>query len=109
MVEQHQSEMQSRVAAREAAQISTMMADLARVVEILDSEIAAEERRARISDPSNIAYPIAALTWSARRENIKDDHERVGFPGWIVSRRETRRDLPAGILSIMCKMLSGIG
>ncbi len=71
MVEQHQSEMQSRVAAREAAQISTMMADLARVVEILDSEIAAEERRARISDPSNIAYPIAALTWSARRENIK--------------------------------------
>ncbi len=33
MVEQRQSEMLSRAAAREAAQISTMMADLARIVE----------------------------------------------------------------------------
>lgn len=70
MVELRQSEMQSRVAAREAAQISTMMADMARVVENLDSEIAAEERRVRVSDPRNVAYPIVARACSARRQNL---------------------------------------
>lgn len=71
MVEQRQSEMLSRAAAREAAQISTMMADLARIVEALNSDIAAEEQRARISDPANFAYPVMARTWSQRRDNLE--------------------------------------
>jgi len=71
MTEQHQSEMQLKASAREAAQISTMMADLTRIVEALDSDIASEEQRAKISDPRDVAYPIAARAWWARRENLK--------------------------------------
>jgi septation ring formation regulator EzrA len=57
---------------REAAQIGTMIGDIDRVVRILDSDIATEEERARISDRSDAAYPMLARTLAARRDNLRD-------------------------------------
>jgi hypothetical protein len=40
----------SEAASREAAQIRTLIADLDRIVEIINCDIVAEEERARLSD-----------------------------------------------------------
>jgi hypothetical protein len=57
-------------ALREAAQISGFISDLDRLVRILTIEIATEEEHARLSDPSDVAYPILARTYAARRANL---------------------------------------
>jgi hypothetical protein len=72
MKHQRHFEMANDVALREAAQISTMISDLDRLVCLLDCDIATEEERARISDRSNSAYPILARTLAARRDNLRD-------------------------------------
>ncbi len=38
---------------------------------MLDADILEEERRAGISDPKNLAYPMLALNLRARRDNIQ--------------------------------------
>ena len=48
-----------------------MIADLDRRVGLLNSDIASEEKRVRVSDPSNFAYPIHARTMAARRDNLR--------------------------------------
>jgi len=58
-------------AAREAAVIGKILADLVRTVELIESEIADEEARAGISDRSNVRYPILARTLIERRDNLK--------------------------------------
>ena len=45
---------------RRVRQIETMMAEFSRMTLDLDREIAAEEKRAGISDPSHFAYPTYA-------------------------------------------------
>ena len=69
---QRHFERASDVALREAAQISTMISDLDRLVRLLDCDITTEEERARISDRSEPAYPILARTLAARRDNLRD-------------------------------------
>lgn len=64
-------EMQNRTLAREVSQISTMLAELERAVQILDADIAAEEQRTGISDRTNFAYPTTAQDMIARRDNLK--------------------------------------
>jgi hypothetical protein len=56
---------------REATQIRTMLLDLDRTVQILDCDIATEEKRVRVSDPFNAAYPILARALTVRRDNLK--------------------------------------
>jgi hypothetical protein len=56
--------------AREALQTKTLIADISRIVHILDSEIAAEEEQARIFDRTRAEYPILARTMAARRDNL---------------------------------------
>jgi hypothetical protein len=56
---------------REAAQIGTMLADMEKAVAALDREIASEENRVRVYDPSNFAYSVAAKSFMVRRDNIK--------------------------------------
>ena len=56
---------------RRVAQIESMIADFARMVVDLDREIAAEEQRSGISDPSHYAYPTFARAAVARRDNLK--------------------------------------
>ena len=58
-------------AAREVAVIGKILADLVRTVELIVSEIAAEEARAGVSDRSDVRYPILARTLIERRDNLK--------------------------------------
>jgi len=56
---------------RRVMQIETMIADFARIAAELDREIAAEEKRAGITDPSHFAYPTYARAAMTRRDNLK--------------------------------------
>jgi flagellar export protein FliJ len=56
---------------RRVAQIESMIADFARMVVDLDREIASEEQRSGISDPSHYAYPTFARAAVARRDNLR--------------------------------------
>ncbi|MBR1268473.1 hypothetical protein JQ629_13220 [Bradyrhizobium sp. AUGA SZCCT0222] len=58
-------------AVREVAAIGKMLADLVRTVQLIESEIAAQEERARVSDRSDVKYPILARTLIERRDNLK--------------------------------------
>jgi flagellar protein FliJ len=55
---------------RRVAQIEGMIADFERMANDLDREVANEERRAGISDPSHFAYPTYARAARTRREKI---------------------------------------
>jgi flagellar export protein FliJ len=56
---------------RRVRQIETMVAEFNRMAGDLDREIANEEKRAGISDPSHFAYPTYARAASTRRDNLK--------------------------------------
>lgn len=56
---------------RRVSQIETMMAEFDRMAADLDREIAAEERRAGISDLAHFAYPTYAKAARTRRDNLK--------------------------------------
>lgn len=56
---------------RRVVQIETMVAEFARMAADLDREIAAEEQRSGISDPTHFAYPTYARAAVARRDNLK--------------------------------------
>jgi hypothetical protein len=58
-------------AAREIAVIGKILADLVRTVQLIESDIAAEEERAGVSDRSDAKYPILARTLIERRDNLK--------------------------------------
>jgi hypothetical protein len=52
----------SGAALREASQTRRLIADIDRIVQILDSDIAVEEEQARIFDPTLAEYPMVART-----------------------------------------------
>jgi flagellar export protein FliJ len=56
---------------RRVRQIETMLAEFARMTGDLDREIANEEKRSGISDPTHFAYPTYARAASVRRDNLK--------------------------------------
>jgi flagellar FliJ protein len=56
---------------RRVRQIEMMMAEFTRMTVDLDREIAAEEKRAGISDPTHFAYPTYARAAVTRRDNLK--------------------------------------
>ena len=56
---------------RRVTQIETMIAEFSRITTELDREIAIEEKRAGISDPTHFAYPTYARAAIARRDNLK--------------------------------------
>jgi hypothetical protein len=66
----HKLHFGSATLAREALQTKTLIADISRIVHILDSDIAAEEAQARIFDRTRAEYPILARTMAARRDNL---------------------------------------
>jgi hypothetical protein len=57
---------------REVLQTRALIADITRIVQILDGDITAEEEQARIFDPSQVEYPMLARTLAARRDNLMD-------------------------------------
>lgn len=56
---------------RAAAQIRTIAAEFEKAIQLIEFDIATEENRARIVDPTNFAYPTAARALRARRDNLK--------------------------------------
>jgi hypothetical protein len=55
---------------RDAARTKELIADLDRLVQVLNVDIAVEERDAGISDRSKREYPILARNLAARRDNL---------------------------------------
>jgi len=47
------------------------MDDLDRTMRLVEVDIAAEEERAGIFDPADVAYPAMAITLATRRDNLK--------------------------------------
>jgi flagellar protein FliJ len=56
---------------RRVRQIELMAAEFNRMIGDLDREIANEEKRAGITDPSHFAYPTYARAAVGRRDNLK--------------------------------------
>jgi hypothetical protein len=59
------------LASREAAQIGIAIANLDRSAQLLDCDVAIEEQRTGISDPTQPGYSVLAGTLAARRDNIR--------------------------------------
>jgi len=57
-------------ASQEAAQTRTLIADLDRIVEIINEAITAEEERAGVFDRFQADYPMHARALAARRDNL---------------------------------------
>lgn len=58
------------VALREATQTRTLIADIDRIVQIINAEIAAEEERTHVLDRSQADYPVLARGLATRRDNL---------------------------------------
>jgi flagellar export protein FliJ len=56
---------------RRVRQIEMMTAEFTRMIAELDREIALEEKRAGITDPTHFAYPTYARAAASRRDNLK--------------------------------------
>jgi hypothetical protein len=63
MKSQHHFEIRSATALREATKILTFIADLDRIVRILNCDIATDEGRTRVFDRSDAKYSILARAW----------------------------------------------
>ncbi len=71
MKHHHQFGTESGIASKEASeQIRMLIADLSRTVQILDADIAAEERRARVQDLSDADYSVLTGMLGMRRRNL---------------------------------------
>ena len=66
----HQRHFERANVARGALQIVELIADLDRIVHMLNSDIAAEEERAQVFGRSQPEYPILARMLAARRDNL---------------------------------------
>ena len=67
----HQRHFGTASPSREEVQTKTLIADIDRIVQILDGDIAAEEEQARVFDPSQAGYPMLARKLAARRDNLR--------------------------------------
>jgi hypothetical protein len=66
----HQRHFGSSTASREALQISELIAELDRIIHILNSHIAAEEEQVQVFERSHPEYPMFARMLAARRDNL---------------------------------------
>jgi hypothetical protein len=66
----HQRHFGNATPAREALQTRVLIADINRVVQILNCDIAAEEEQARVFARSRVEYPLLARTMATRRDNL---------------------------------------
>ena len=57
---------------RQLAQLETMMAEFERMAGELDLQIAAEEKKAGITDTGHFAYPTFARAARQRRDNLRN-------------------------------------
>ena len=67
----HQRHFDRRSPSREVLQTRILIADIDRVVQILDSDIAAGRQQAGVFDHCQAEYPMLARTLATRRDNLK--------------------------------------
>ena len=63
---------------RRVRQIELMSAEFTRMIVDLNREIANEERRTGIADPTHFAYPTYARAAAGRRDNLKSSIDELG-------------------------------
>jgi hypothetical protein len=68
----HQRHFEDPPYSREAEQTKSLIADLDRIVQILNVDVADEEVRAKVFDITQPEYPILARALKARRDNLLD-------------------------------------
>jgi hypothetical protein len=68
----HQRHFEDPPYSREAEQTKSLIADLDRIVQILDVDVADEEERAGVFDTTRPEYSILARALKARRDNLVD-------------------------------------
>jgi len=64
----HQRHLRSAV--REATEVTILIADLSRIVDILNVDIASKEEEAGVTDHARPEYPALARELRARRDNL---------------------------------------
>lgn len=69
---------QSEEKHRRVTQIETMIAEFGRMVAELDREIAGEEQRSGITDPTHFAYSTYARAARTRRDNLQNSADELG-------------------------------
>ncbi|MBR1235578.1 hypothetical protein [Bradyrhizobium sp. AUGA SZCCT0182] len=72
--------------AREVTVIRRMLADLVRMTQLIESDIVAEEERARISDQADAKYSMLARSLIERRDNIR--MTIAGLEGRLIQQHE---------------------
>ncbi|WP_249133756.1 hypothetical protein [Bradyrhizobium sp. AUGA SZCCT0182] len=71
---------------REATVIRKILADLVRTVQLIESDIVAEEERAGISDQGDAKYPMLARSLIERRNNLM--MTIAGLEGRLIQQHE---------------------
>ena len=66
----HQRHLGSVNAVREATQVTMLIADLSRIVDLLNVDIASREQETGVTDPARPEYPALARGLRARRDNL---------------------------------------
>jgi hypothetical protein len=66
----HQGQFKRSDHFRERTQVRTLIADLQRIVDILDADIEFEEQQAGVTDLARPDYPVRARELRARRDNL---------------------------------------
>ena len=66
----HQRHLRSPNAVREATRARTLIADLSRIVDMLNLDIASREEEAGVTDLTRPEYPVLARALRARRDNL---------------------------------------
>jgi hypothetical protein len=66
----HQRHYESVNAVRQATQVRILIADLSRIVDILNVDIVSREQEAGVTDVARSEYPVLARALRARRDNL---------------------------------------
>jgi hypothetical protein len=77
MERQFRSDANFDLETRAVKQIKAMIDDMRRIVRLLSEDIAADEARVRIYDPTDIAYPWTAKSMGDRRTNLEQTIARL--------------------------------
>ena len=62
---------------RQLTQLDTMIAEFERIAAELDVQIAAEEKKAGITDVNHFAYPTFATAARLRRDNLRNSQQNL--------------------------------
>ena len=71
---------------REVTVIRKILTDLVRTVQLIESDIVAEEERTGISDQADAKYPMLARSLIERRDNIR--MTIAGLEGRLIQQQE---------------------